>query len=93
MLRASTLSMLLTFQQGSTPLSVALKQSLASDPIDPVLEDKHLLALDRRVVLILDMVRECLKNTDSAGDVVFANDDDYNNVKPNQEVDDGHFFS
>lgn len=93
MLRASTLSMLLSFHRGSTPLSVALKQSLTSDPIDPVLEDKHLLALDRRVALILDMVRECLKNGDNVGDVVFAQDDDYNNVKPNQEVDDGHFFS
>ena len=84
--------MLLSFHTGPS-LSSSMKQSLSSDPIDPVLDDKHLLALDRRVALVLDMVRECVKNSDDVADTVIGNDEDYNNVKPDQEVDDGHFFS
>lgn len=34
------------------------------DPIAPVLWDPHLEALDRRVVIILQGIRDCLKKLD-----------------------------
>ena len=60
MVRASTVSTLLSFHTSSTPLSSALEQSLASDPIAPVLAAKHLLALDRRLAAVLGVVRDCV---------------------------------
>ena len=57
---ASTVFSLLSFHTSSTPLSSALEQSLASDPIAPVLAAKHLLALDRRLAAVLGVVRDCV---------------------------------
>ena len=93
MIRASTVQTLLSFHTGPTPLSSALASVLTSDPISPVLPDKHLLALDRRLEKTLGVVRDCLEAAKRPEEVIMINDDDYNNVKPNQEVDDGHFFS
>ena len=93
MIRKSTVTMMMTYHTGDTPLSSALNQSLSSDPISPVLPDQHLLALDRRLAVILDVVRDCVKNADKPEDVIIVRDEDYNNVKPDQDVDDGHFFS
>lgn len=38
-----------------------MRSSLARDPLarDPILTEKHLTALDRRIALILDTIREC----------------------------------
>jgi len=93
LIRASTLSTIISYHTGETPLSAALNQSLSSDPISPVLPDKHLFALDRRLGLILDVVRECTQNAVDPLDVVIIKDEDYDNVKPDQDVDDGHFFN
>lgn len=93
MIRASTVQTLLSFHTGPAPLSSALASVLTSDPISPVLPDKHLLALDRRLEKTLGVVRDCLEAAKRPEEVIMINDDDYNNVKPNQEVDDGHFFS
>lgn len=46
---------------GPKPLSQLLKESMASDPIAPVLWEPHYEAMDRRVVIILNAVRECIQ--------------------------------
>jgi hypothetical protein len=51
--RSSTLSTLLQFHTGPISLGSALKKSLHSDPVDPVLADNHFKAIDRRVGIIL----------------------------------------
>jgi extracellular serine/threonine protein kinase FAM20C len=42
-----------------------MRESMATDPITPVLWEPHLEALDRRVVIILQGIRDCLKKVDS----------------------------
>lgn len=42
-----------------------MRESMHSDPIAPVLWEPHLQALDRRVVIILQGIRDCLKKVDS----------------------------
>ena len=73
-------------------MSAALNRSLSSDPINPVLTKQHLEAVDRRVGLVLQVVRECLDSAEMAENVIFIRDDLYSNVKPGQPVDDGHYF-
>lgn len=63
------------FQTGPKPLSVVMRESLAKDPIAPVLWEPHLVALDRRVDLILKGVRDCIQKN-SIDDVVIT----YENV-------------
>ena len=92
MIRSSTLKTLLSFHNGDKSLSYVLNQSMSSDPINPVLLDKHLLALDRRLGVILGVVRDCVSAAENPKEVIFPRDEDYDNVKPDQEVDDGHFF-
>ncbi|XP_023287525.1 extracellular serine/threonine protein CG31145 [Orussus abietinus] len=60
MIRQSTLATLLKFHNGPVRLSAAMKESMAKDPVSPVLWEPHLAALDRRVVLILQAVRDCV---------------------------------
>ena len=70
-MRHSTLVKLLDFYQGDTRLSEAMRRSLADDKVAPVLLDDHLVALDRRVNIILKTVRKCLvKNPDTSKVVV-----------------------
>eukprot|EP00092_Neocalanus_flemingeri_P018372 GFUD01019883.1.p1 GENE.GFUD01019883.1~~GFUD01019883.1.p1 ORF type:complete len:510 (+),score=167.39 GFUD01019883.1:228-1757(+) len=91
-IRHSTLSMLLTYHSGPVPLSAALNRSLSSDPIKPVLTNQHLEAVDRRVGLVLQVARECLDSAETPENVIFIRDELYSNVKPDQPVDDGHYF-
>ena len=93
MIRSSTLSTLLTYNSGPVPLSAAMRRSLSHDPLNPVLLEPHLSALDRRIGIILEVVRECLNRANNPEDVIFLKDDLYNNIKPNQPEDDGHYFS
>jgi hypothetical protein len=37
-----------------------MRKSFTKDPVNPVLSDAHLIALDRRVIIILQAIRECL---------------------------------
>lgn len=56
-------------------MSVLMRESLAKDPVNPVLWQPHLDALDRRVDLILKGVRDCIQKN-SIDDVVIT----YENV-------------
>lgn len=42
-----------------------MRDTMSRDPIAPVLWEPHLEALDRRVVIILQGIRDCLKKVDS----------------------------
>lgn len=60
-------------------LSEALRDSMAADPIAPVLWEPHLIALDRRVGIILQGIRDCLQKN-SNEDVVISDNDNDNDV-------------
>lgn len=62
MMRSSTLEMLLKYHNGKK-LSDTLRDTLSTDPIAPVLWEPHLAALDRRVGIILQAIRDCLKKS------------------------------
>ncbi len=47
-----------------------MRESLSRDPIAPILTELHLAALDRRVGVILQVVRDCVNQVDSRSAVV-----------------------
>ncbi|KAH9516956.1 Golgi casein kinase, C-terminal, Fam20, variant 2 [Dermatophagoides farinae] len=61
MIRNSTLQRLIDLHNGQTPLSELMNKSLNMDPVSPILTIDHLLALDRRLPIILNVVRECTR--------------------------------
>ncbi|XP_055945979.1 extracellular serine/threonine protein CG31145-like isoform X3 [Argiope bruennichi] len=71
-IRLSTFNRLYSFHMGPKRLSDLMRDSMATDPITPVLIEPHLSALDRRVGKILQVVRLCL-NANSP-DLVFLDD-------------------
>lgn len=73
-IRATTLKTLLQFHNGPKPLSKLMEEAMANDPIAPVLWEPHLTALDRRVVIILSEIRNCLKNAALSDDVIVSNE-------------------
>uniref|UniRef100_A0A0C9QYK8 Fam20c_1 protein n=1 Tax=Fopius arisanus TaxID=64838 RepID=A0A0C9QYK8_9HYME len=62
-IRQSTLGTLLKYHNGPQRLSAAMRQSMEKDPVAPVLWKPHLTALDRRVGLILQAIRDCLNRS------------------------------
>ena len=58
--RYSTLEKLFRFYQGPKHLSDLMRDIMSSDPINPVLLERHLVALDRRVKIILKTVYKCI---------------------------------
>lgn len=38
-----------------------MRRSMAKDPVTPILWEPHLVALDRRVEIILKGIRDCLQ--------------------------------
>lgn len=73
-------SITLGYHQDDHPfvsLSEAMRRSLSTDPVSPVLSEANLLALDRRVFLILSTLRECL-SVKSPSQVFMSTDSDYN---------------
>ncbi|XP_068230432.1 extracellular serine/threonine protein CG31145-like isoform X2 [Palaemon carinicauda] len=61
LIRHSTLDNLLRFHRGPQHLSDAMRASMSVDPITPILWEPHMVALDRRVNIILQIVRECVE--------------------------------
>lgn len=45
-----------------------MRQSMAKDPVTPVLWEPHLTALDRRVSIILQAVRDCFNHSHQQND-------------------------
>lgn len=43
-----------------------MRESMADDPVAPVLTEPHLLALDRRVARVLQAVRACLRTNEAS---------------------------
>ncbi|XP_043251132.1 extracellular serine/threonine protein CG31145 [Colletes gigas] len=66
MIRQTTLSTLLKFHNGPVSLSAAMRKSMAKDPVAPVLWEPHFTALDRRVRVILQAIRDCINREDSS---------------------------
>ena len=48
------------YHNGPVRLSSAMRSSLARDPLAPILWEPHLAALDRRIPVILQAVRDCV---------------------------------
>lgn len=71
--RAVRLPSTLRFHNSAKPLSQAMRESLEKDPIAPVLWEPHLLALDRRIGIVLQGIRDCLKKNKEA-DVIVSNE-------------------
>lgn len=65
-----------------------MRSSLSRDPLAPILTEKHLFALDRRIAIILDTIRECTQERNS-NKVIFFDTELNNQIKgkqsPNEE--------
>ena len=61
-----------SFHNGPTRLSIAMRQSMSKDPVAPVLWEPHLDALDRRINIILQVVRDCIARENSSQQVVHS---------------------
>lgn len=59
--RLSTFNKLYEFHTGPRPLSDLMRESLKKDPLNLVLTEPHLLAMDRRVEGVLDVIRRCVQ--------------------------------
>uniref|UniRef100_A0A8C4SD85 Family with sequence similarity 20 member C, like n=1 Tax=Erpetoichthys calabaricus TaxID=27687 RepID=A0A8C4SD85_ERPCA len=60
-IKRSTYHRLRLLSQEEYWLSDVLRESLSRDPLTPVLSEPHLLALDRRLKIILQMISGCMK--------------------------------
>lgn len=80
LIRETTLATLLKFHNGPKPLSKVLEEAMANDPISPILWEPHLTALDRRIVIILNEIRNCVRKASMTADVVVSNEHGYYNV-------------
>lgn len=72
-------AMVSRFHNGPKPLSQLMRESMALDPLQPILWEPHLAALDRRIGIILTTLRDCIE-THSIHDVVFPRDEFQANV-------------
>lgn len=60
LIKKSTLITLIKFYKGPIKLSDAMRSSLQNDPLKEVLWEPHLLALDRRLKIILKNIHDCI---------------------------------
>ena len=61
MIRLSTLSKLVKLYIGPESLSQVMRASLTTDPLNPILIEPHLDALDRRLSKILHVIHGCVR--------------------------------
>lgn len=71
-IKRTTLLRLQLLAEPEYQLSEVMRESLLQDPLAPVLTEPHLLALDRRLQLVLDTVGKCIDTFGEA--TVVAND-------------------
>lgn len=69
-IRFSTFIKLSKFYIGPERLSSMLRKSLDKDSVRPILLEPHLIALDRRVVIILKEISKCLEKGLEVSDVI-----------------------
>uniref|UniRef100_A0A1A9UVG6 Fam20C domain-containing protein n=1 Tax=Glossina austeni TaxID=7395 RepID=A0A1A9UVG6_GLOAU len=67
MLRKRTVRKLLDLHNGPKPLSELLRESMRMDPVSPILWEPHFEALDRRLAIILQGIRDCVKKNPPEG--------------------------
>ncbi|XP_063282450.1 extracellular serine/threonine protein kinase FAM20C-like [Pelobates fuscus] len=60
-IKRSTLHRLQLLYTEPYRLSDVMRESLSSDPLTPILTEPHLTALDRRLDLTLDFVKQCIR--------------------------------
>lgn len=53
--------LLYRLHNGKKSLSTLLEESLAADPLSPLLWKPHLIAIDRRLSIILHAIRHCIE--------------------------------
>ncbi|GBN03107.1 Extracellular serine/threonine protein CG31145, partial [Araneus ventricosus] len=70
----TTFYRLLQLQLNPMKLSSLMRCSLYKDPLNPILLDPHLEALDRRLETVLGVLRDCLRNHE-AGEVFYYEED------------------
>lgn len=58
------------FHNGPQSLSEALHESMACDPLAPILWEPHMQALNRRLGIVLESLRDCIEHN-SADDVIY----------------------
>ncbi|XP_034415373.1 pseudokinase FAM20A isoform X2 [Cyclopterus lumpus] len=61
MIKSSTLMRLQLLAQPELRLSDVMRESLEGDPLQPILTEPHLLALDRRLQKVLRTVQRCVR--------------------------------
>ncbi|GFQ94493.1 hypothetical protein TNCT_150541 [Trichonephila clavata] len=71
---ASTFYRLLQLQLNPIKLSTLMRCSLYRDPLNPILLDPHLEALDRRLEKVLQVIRDCFQSHD-VNDVLYYDSD------------------
>lgn len=55
------------------PLSARMTESMASDPLAPILWEPHLAAMDRRLQIVLYAVQDIMRRS-KVEDVIIVND-------------------
>lgn len=64
LVRRTTLATLMRFHHGPHRLSYLMRKSLTGDPLNahnPILTAAHLEAMDRRIAIVLRVIRHCLR--------------------------------
>lgn len=57
----SNVQIIFSIHNSDEPLSKRMEKSMSADPIAPVLWPPHLEALDRRLITVLQSIRDCIK--------------------------------
>lgn len=57
-------------------LSSRMRDSMEEDPIAPVMWDSQLEALDRRLIIVLQAVRDCIKRNGAENVIIIPNHSD-----------------